>query len=54
MAASILRYELIGKARTCPDIFMLVFGPCAQCCPCEASEQKLGKRPKSTPKEIKL
>ena len=45
MAASILRYALIGKARTCPDIFMLVFGPCAQ---------KLGQKPKSTPKDIKL
>ena len=54
MAASILRYELIGKARTCPEIFMLVFDLCAQCCPCEASEQKLGQKPRSTPKEIKL
>ena len=54
MAASILRYEFIGKARTCSDIFMSVFGLCAQCCPCEASEQKLGQKPKSTPKEIKL
>ena len=42
-----------GKARTCPDIFMMVLGPCAQYCPCEASEQKLGQKPKSTPKEIK-
>ena len=54
MAASILRYELKGKARTRPEIFRLVLGPCAQCCPCEASEQKLGQKPKSIPKEIKL
>ena len=54
MAASILRYELIGKARTCPDIFMLVFGLCEQCCSCEASEKKIGQKPKSTPKKIKL
>ena len=51
MAASILRYELKGKARTRPDIFRLVLGPCAQCCPCEASEQKLGQKSKSTLKE---
>ena len=42
MAASILRYELKGKARTRPEIFRLVLGPCAQCCPCEASELKWG------------
>ena len=48
MAASILRYELKGKARTRHDIFRLVLGPCAQCCPCEASEQKLVQKPKST------
>ena len=51
MAASILRYELKGKARTRPEIFRLVLGPDAQCCRCEASEQKLGRKPKSTPKE---
>ena len=44
MAASILRYELKGKARTRPDIFRLVLGPCAQCCPCEASELKIGPK----------
>ena len=33
-------YELKGKARTFPDIFRVVLGPCAQCCLCEASEQK--------------
>ena len=46
MAASILRYELKGKARTSPDIFRLVLGPCAKCCPCEASEQKMGPKTK--------
>ena len=52
MAASILRHELKGKARTRPDSFRLVLGPCAQCCPCEASEKKLGHKPKSTHKEL--
>ena len=47
MAAIILRYELKGKARTRPDIFRLVLGPCAQCCPCEASEQKMGSKTKN-------
>ena len=54
MAASILRDELKGKARTRPDSFTLALGPCAQCCPCVASEQKWGQKPKFTPKEIKL
>ena len=39
----ILRYESNGKARSCPHIFRVVLGPCGQCCPCEASEQKWGK-----------
>ena len=51
---SILRYELKRKARTRPDIFRVVFGTCAQCCPCDASEQTWGQQPKSTPKEIEL
>ena len=46
---SILRYELKGKARTRPDGFRVVLSPCAQCCPCEASEKKWGRKPKSTP-----
>ena len=46
MAASIFRYELKGKARTRPDSFRLVLGPCAQCCPCEALEQKWGQKQK--------
>ena len=54
MAASLLRYELKGKARTRPDILRLVLGPCAQSCQCEASEQKLGQKPKSIPTEMKL
>ena len=29
-----------------------VLGPCVQYCTCEASEQKLGQKPKSEPKEI--
>ena len=36
----ILRYELKGKARTRPDIFRVVLGPCAHCCLFEAPEQK--------------
>ena len=32
-------YELKGKARTRPDFFRVVFGPCAQFYPCEASEK---------------
>ena len=54
MTASVLRYELKGKARARHDIFRLVLGPCAECCPCESSEQKLGQKPKSIPKEMKL
>ena len=50
----ILRYELKGKARTRPDILWEVLGSSAQCCPFEASEQKCGQKPKSTPKEIEL
>ena len=48
----ILRYEFKGKARTRPDFFKLVLGPCAQFYPYEASEQKWGQTPKSKPKEI--
>ena len=43
---SILRYGLRGKARTRPDILGVVLGPCAQYCPCEASEQKMGPKTK--------
>ena len=44
MAASILRYELNEKARTRPEIFRLVLGPC----------KDLGQKPKTIPKEITL
>ena len=53
METLILRYELKGKARTRPDFFRVVLGPCAQFYPCEASEKKWGQTPKSKPKEIK-
>ena len=43
----IMRYGLKGKARTRPDFFRVVLGPCAQFYPCEASEQKWGQTPKS-------
>ena len=32
----------------------VVLGPYVQYCPCEASEQKLGQKPKSEVKEIEL
>ena len=37
-----MRYGLKGKARTRPDFFRVVLGPCAEFYPCEASEQKWG------------
>ena len=43
----IMRYGLKGKARTRPDFFRLVLGPCAQFYPCEATEQKWGQTSKS-------
>ena len=39
---SFLKYEL--KARPRPDILRVVFGPCAEYCPCEVSEQKRGQK----------
>ena len=36
----VMRYGLKGKARTRPNFFRVVLGPCAQFSPCEASEQK--------------
>ena len=42
------------KARTRPEILRVVLGPCAQCCPCEALEQKMGPKPKSKLTEIEL
>ena len=50
----ITSWELEGKARaqdTSPDL-REVLGPCVQYCTCEASEQKLGQKPKSKLKEI--
>ena len=38
-----LSKEFEGKARARPDILRVFLGPCVQYCPCEASEQKLGK-----------
>ena len=39
--------RLKGKARTRPDFFRVVLGPCAQFYPCEALEQIWGQTPKS-------
>ena len=47
MEKMILSYELVGKARTPPNILRVVLGPYVQYCPSEASEQKLGQKPKS-------
>ena len=52
MENSILRYGL--KRKDTSRLFCVVLGPSAQCCPCEATEQKWSQKPKSTPKEIKL
>ena len=38
-----MRYGLKGKARTRPDFFRLVLGPCAQFYPCEARSKKRAK-----------
>ena len=46
--------ELEGKARTLPDILRVVLGPYVQYRTCEASEQKLGQKPKSVLKGICL
>ena len=32
---------------TRPKILRVILGPCVQYCPCEASEQKIGQKPKS-------
>ena len=42
----IMRYGLKGKARTRPNFFRVLLGPCAQFSPCEASEQKMGPNTK--------
>ena len=41
----------MGKARTRPNILRVSFGS-IRAIPCEASEQKLGQKPKSELKEI--
>ena len=46
--------ELEVKARTRPDILKVVLGPYVQYCPSEASEQKMGQKPKYELKEIEL
>ena len=51
---SILRQKLKGKARTHTNLLRVVLGSCAKCCPCEASEQKMGPKSKSQTKKIKL
>ena len=43
-----------GKARTRPEILRVVLGPYVQYCSCEASEQKLGQKPKYVVKGIEL
>ena len=52
MESLVLRYGLKGKARTRPDFFKVVLGPCVQFCPCEASEQTWGKTPKMGPQIV--
>ena len=37
---NISSYELGVMTRTCNNIFVEVFGPCAHCCLCEALEQE--------------
>ena len=41
-------------ARTRPDILKVVLNHYVQYCPCEASEQKLGQKPKAEMKVIEL
>ena len=41
-------------AWTCTYNLRVVLDPCAQYCPCEASEQKMGQKPTAKLKEIKL
>ena len=46
--------ELEGNARTRPELLRVVLDPCVQCCPFEASEQKMGQIIKIVLKEIEL
>ena len=43
-----------GKAKARPNILRVVLGPYVQNCPCEASDQKLGQKPKYELKKIEL
>ena len=43
-----------GRPGLVPTFLRVVLGPYVQYCPCEASEQKLGQKPKSELKEIEL
>ena len=43
---TISTYGLGVVALTCTNNFMVVLGPCAQYCPSEASEQRMGQKPK--------
>ena len=52
--AGITQLPLYGTARTRPDILKVVLGPYVQYCQSEASEQKLGQKPESELKVIKL
>ena len=46
--------DLVGVGGEGQDTSRHFEGPCVQYCPCEASEQKLGQKPKSEIKEIEL
>ena len=43
-----------GTAKTRPEILKVVLGPYVQYCPCEALEQKPGKKPESELKVIEI
>ena len=50
----ILSYGLRWWPGNVPTTLYVVLGPCAQCCPCEASEQKMGQKLKAIPNAIEL
>ena len=50
--STILNYGFGMMAWTCTHNLKEVLGPCAQCCPCEALEQKMGQKPTAKWKEI--
>ena len=49
-----LTLSLRGGGWTCTNILRAVLSTCAQCCPCEALEQKKAQIPKPKRKEIEL